>query len=103
MNLLALPGMNDTVTVLFIVLIGILVVFLGMALIVVILQLIGKVFDKVDDKNKKPKKVVSVQEPAPVEQGLDEKTKAAIIGAIYMYYLNEGSDCEFVVRKIKRI
>ena len=103
MNLLALPGMNDASTVLFIVLIGILIIFLGMALIVVILQLIGKIFDKIDEKNKKPKQVAPVQETTQIEQGLDDKTKAAIIGAIYMYYLNEGSDCEFIVRKIKRI
>ena len=34
---------------------------------------------------------------------VDEKTKAAIIAAIYMYYLQEENNCEFIVRNIKRV
>lgn len=102
MNLLALEGMNDITTVLFVLLMGTVIVFVGMAVIVFILQMMGKIFDKIGSAPKKEIKTVEViQEPQTQE--VDEKIKAAIIGAIYMYYLNEGSDCEFVVRKIKRI
>ena len=102
MNLLALNGMNDATTVLFVFLIGVLVIFLGMAIIIVILQIMGKIFDKVNDKGLKPK-IETKKEEIQTVQGIDEKTRAAIIGAIYMYYLNEGSNCEFIVKKIKRI
>ena len=106
MNLLALEGMNDATTVLFVFLIGVLIIFLGMTVIILTLQIMGKVFDKINNKSKKESKPVIVSQQPEQEaktQEVDEKIKAAIIGAIYMYYLNEGSDCEFVVRKIKRI
>ncbi len=102
MNFLALSGMNDATTVLFVFLIGVLIIFLGMTVIILALQLMGKIFDKINNKPQKEIKTVT-----PTEQttnlSVDEKTKAAIIGAIYMYYLNEGSNCEFIVKKIKRI
>ena len=104
MSLLAMQGMNDFTTVLFVFIIGVLVIFLGMAVIVVILQLIGKIFDKVDKKQtKKPVIVETKKEEVVSSNGLDSKTKAAIVAAIYMYYLNEGSNCEFIVKKIKKI
>jgi hypothetical protein len=73
-----------------------------MVVIIVILQIMGKIFDKINGKTVKPKVETKVEQLQAV-QGIDEKTKAAIIGAIYMYYLNEGSNCEFIVKKIKRI
>ncbi len=103
MNFLALSGMNDATTVLFVFLIGVLIIFLGMAVIIVILQLMGKVFDKATTKPKKEVKTETAPTTEIINSGVDEKTKAAIIGAIYMYYLNEGSNCEFIVKKIKRI
>lgn len=104
MNLLAMQGMNDFTTVLFVVLIGILVIFLGMIVIILILSLIGTIFDKINNKKEKPKAVVETNKEEVVESSdLDGKTKAAIMAAIYMYYLNEGSNCEFVVKKIKKI
>ena len=103
MNFLALYGMGDLATVLFVLLMGILIVFLGITIIIITLIIIGKVFDKINNKEQ-PKQVDMVkEEPTEVLEGLDNKTKAAIIGAIYMYYLNEGSNCEFVVKKIKKI
>lgn len=103
MNLLAMEGMNDVTTVLFVFLIGVSVIFLGMLVIVLILQLMGKIFDKINNRQKPVVKTAVVVEENTNNDVVDEKIKAAIIGAIYMYYLNEGSDCEFVVRKIKRI
>ena len=63
----------------------------------------GKIFDKINNKPKQEVKAVVETQEVTNTQEVDEKIKAAIIGAIYMYYLNDGSDCEFVVRKIKRI
>ena len=52
------------------------------------------------------KKVEKVEEPkVVVEEGIPEKVKVAIIAAISAYYFNNSenkSNCDFVVKKIKR-
>jgi len=104
MNFLVMQGMNDFTTNLFVFLIGVGIIFLGMAVIVLILQLIGYIFDKKKTNIKVIKEnKVEVTPQVDSSSQLDAKTKAAIIGAIYMFYLNEGSNCEFIVKKIKKI
>ncbi len=109
MNLLALKGMSDGVTVLFTFVLGMLIVFFGMAIIILFLSIIGKVFDKVSGKQpkksvEKPQKTV---ESSPIQvhktDEVDEKTRVAIISAIYALLQQENkSQCEFIVRKITR-
>lgn len=102
MNLLAIEGLGEVASIFFVAGMGILIVFLGMAFIVAVLLLIGKFFNRTKKETKKEE--IKVQETTQEESNdLDNKTKAAIFAAIYMYYLNEGSSCEFVVKKIKKI
>ena len=109
MNLLALKGMSDGVTVLFTFVLGMLVIFFGMTIIILFLTIIGKVFDNVSGKQ--PKK--SIEKPqetvksSPIQvqktDEVDEKTRVAIISAIYALLQQENkSQCEFIVRKITR-
>lgn len=95
-------------------LIGFLVVFLGIVLIIFIIWLIGLILRKTDNLaflsklsfKRAKKKGQVVERPTTVETVQDEipdEVKAAIIAAIMAYYDNEKPECEFVVRRIKRI
>ena len=105
MNFLALNGLSDGMTVVFTVFMGILVVFLGMTVIILCLFSIGKIFDKINSKQTAKINVKQTEEKiiSSDNDDIDEKTRVAIISAIYMYYLQQDSGCEFVVKKIKRI
>lgn len=95
-------------------LIGFMVVFLGIVLIIFIIWLIGMILRKTNNlaflnklsiKNLKKRKQVSapsdkIQE---VTDDIPDEVKAAIIAAIMAYYDNEKPDCEFIVRRIKRV
>ncbi len=91
---------------LFVFVIGILVVFLGMIIIVTAVSICGKLMNKATDKAKeKPVKEKVVEtKPAVTEQNEEIPThvKAAIVAAISAYYFNQKSNCDFVVRKIRR-
>lgn len=108
MNFLAQSslGMSEGVTALFTFVLGLLVVFFGMAVIILFLAIIGKVFNKLNGKTPTKKDVVVKTEEmnsCEVTDGIDEKTKVAIISAIYAYYQQEDNGgCEFVVRKINK-
>ena len=95
-------------------LIGFLVVFLGIVLIIFIIWLIGLILRKTDNLaflsklsfKRAKKKGQAVEQPTTVEPVRDEipdEVKAAIIAAIMAYYDDEKPECEFVVRRIKRI
>ncbi len=106
MNFLGLNGLSDGTTVLFTVLMGILVVFLGMSVIIFFLFTIGKIFDGINKKEKKEK--VSAKKEVALEtvtesEEVDEKIKAAIVAAIYAYYIEQNANCEFKIRNIKRL
>ena len=94
-------------------LIGFVVVFLGIVLIICIIWIIGLILRKTNNlaflnklsfKNLKKKKQTVEQ---PVIQGetdeISDEVKAAIIAAIMAYYENEKPECEFVLRRIKRV
>ncbi len=97
-------------------LIGFVFVFIGIGILIGILYLVGAVMKKVNDKtpsaSKKKKKGKKAKEeenavpPAPVAEASEEvpaEVKAAIMAAIMAYYDAEKPQCEFVVKKIKRI
>ena len=96
--------MTDVGTGLFVFLLGLSVVFFGMIIIVLVITVIGKIMKANDDK--KAKKAVSapaVEDALPTAEGDDTKVVAAIIAAITAYYFAENNDCEFKVKRIKRI
>ena len=90
-------------------LLGFLVVFIGIALLVGIIWLVGYIMRKVSGKA--PQKAEKKQKPAvvpketPVKEsdGLSEEEVAVITAAIMAYYAKEKPKCEFTVKRIKRI
>lgn len=94
-------------------LIGFLVVATGIVLIICIIWLIGFVLRKTNNldflrrigKKQDKKTVVQevVKQPESIDGELPDDVKAAIIAAIVAYYGAEKPECEFKVRRIKRI
>ena len=93
--------------------IGIVVVFLGILILIGLLMLVGFIFKKCDEKGLltkkkkiKPKSEEKVTEPVTVtadDADIPDKVKAAIVAAIMAYYQTEQPQCEFTVKRIKRI
>ena len=90
-------------------LLGFLVVFIGIALLVGIIWLVGYIMRKVSGKapqtaEKKQKPAVGPKEtPVKESDGLSEEEVAVITAAIMAYYAKEKPKCEFTVKRIKRI
>lgn len=91
-------------------LIGFIVVFVGIALLIAVLWLVGKVMAKAQGGEKtaapvKEKPTVSQTLPVKSEtiDGVDEETIAVITAAIMAYYEQQNSRCEFTVKRIKRL
>lgn len=92
-------------------LIGFLVVFVGIVLIICIIYLIGFIMKKTNNFEflskigKKKKKPQGVAEPIMQcgEEDIPNEVKAAIIAAIMTYYSEKKPECEFRVKRIKRI
>ena len=87
-------------------LIGVAVVFAGILILIGLLYLVGYIIRKVEKSNvslfKKKGAVVEDGAPAGSEEVPDE-VKAAIVAAVMAYYRAEKPQCEFVVKRIKRI
>lgn len=90
-------------------LIGFLVVLMGIAFLIFIVWLVGKLLGSVE-KNDKSASVVKekkpeVPTPQPIVQSddVDEETVAVIMAALTAYYENNYPKCEFTVKRIKRI
>lgn len=99
-------------------LIGFLIVFLGISLIILIIWLLGLVLRKTNNlafmrgwaanlRAKRSKKNAESAETA-VETAEDDgevpaEVKAAIVAAIMAYYSKSAPECEFKVKRIKRI
>ena len=91
---------------------GMLVVFLGIAVIVIFVSIAGKIFSSGETKEvKEPKQPkVKVEKPvvvekveAPVDNGeVPDHIKVAIVAAITAYYEEKKSNCDFIVKKIRR-
>ena len=88
-------------------LIGYLVVFAGIAFLIFIVWLVGKLITNVENKAKPVPvtvETVTKAEPAPIpSDDLDEETVAVIMAALTAYYENNYPKCEFTVKRIKRI
>ena len=98
-------------------LIGFAFVFIGIGILIGVVALIGFIMQKTDGKfenpikklfqKKKQENLPTVADNEIVSQPQKEEVpaeiKAAIIAAIMAYYTAEKPQCEFVVRKIKRI
>lgn len=90
-------------------LLGFLIVFVGIVIIIAIIWLVGLLMRKTDNlaflTNIGKKKKDKVEQPAqPIaEEGVPDEVKAAIVAAIMAYYETEQPECEFKVKRIKRI
>lgn len=93
-------------------LIGFVIVFIGIAIIIAVIWLIGLLMRKTDNlaflTNKGTKKKAHhepVVQPQAVtsDEDVPNEVKAAIVAAIMAYYESEQPQCEFKVKRIKRI
>ena len=91
-------------------LIGFIVVFVGIALLIAVLWLVGKVMAKAQGGEKtaapvkeKPTVSQTLQVKSETIDGVDEETIAVITAAIMAYYQQEQKKCEFTVKRIKKV
>ena len=90
-------------------LMGMLVVFAGMIIIVLSIVIVGKVIEKFNldgaEKTTPTETVTEVVEEVVVEEeGIPTEIKVAIIAAVTSYYFTEQkSNCDFIVKKIRRL
>ena len=90
-------------------LIGFLVVFAGIAFLILIVWLVGKLMTKTKGTSSVKKETPVVKNeperiPAPMQsEEVDEETVAAIMAALMAYYEKNNPKCEFTLKRIKRI
>lgn len=90
-------------------LLGFVVVFVGIALLIFIVWLVGKIITKFTATKMKQKEKSSAEENVSTQLAIadgdeiSEETVAAITAAIMAYYQNEQSKCEFTVKRIKKV
>lgn len=87
----------------FVFVLGVLVVFIGIAIIILVVSIIGKIMET---NKKKSVKVAPTETALSIIEEREEvpaHVKAAIVAAISAYYFNQQSECEFRIKKIKRI
>ena len=89
-------------------LLGFLVVFIGIAFLILVVWLVGKIVAAIENKKTQketPAPVVaeSLAVDEKVEDELTEETVAVITAALMAYYQKNNPKCEFTVKRIKRI
>ena len=92
-------------------LMGYLVVFAGIAFLILVVWLVGKLMTKTGGvKLRKGKKTVVENTPSPVAEVLpeqseevDEETVAVIMAALTAYYEKNDPKCEFTIKRIKKV
>ena len=88
-------------------LVGFAIVFLGIAFLIFVVWLVGKVMTVVEGKKSKKTesapKAVEQSAATQSEEEISEETIAVITAAIMAYYVKENRKCEFTVKRIKRI
>lgn len=87
-------------------LLGFLIVFAGIVIIILIIRLLGLVMQKTDNMTfSGKKKSAAEQKPAETAMGDDvpDEVKAAIIAAVMAYCAEQKPECEFKVKRIKRL
>ncbi len=90
---------------------GFLFVFIGILLLIIVITLLGKVVSQIEGKNKpkvKKEKSAPVTPAPPVTvksnaEEVDASVVAAITAALMAYYEAQGTNCEFVVKRIRKI
>ena len=89
---------------------GFLVVFVGIAFLIFVVWIVGKIMSQATGKTvkKQPKEKVKEQpkaQPTPKidNDEIDDETVAVITAAIMAYYQQNNPKCEFTVKRIKRI
>ncbi len=89
-------------------LIGYAVVFAGIAFLIFIVWLVGKLMakPKTAPKRETAKDTCAVEIPTAtpsIEEEVDEETVAVIMAALTAYYETNYPKCEFTVKRIKRV
>ncbi len=85
-------------------LIGFFVVFVGIAFLIFIVWLVGKLMVKMSSIKSKQEKVETQPIPIPVQsEEVDEETLAVIMAALMAYYEKNNPKCEFTVKRIKKV
>lgn len=86
-------------------LMGFMLVFVGIAFLIFVVWLVGKIMTTFENRPKKDKnpKQETAMEPVVEEDELSEETIAVIMGALMAYYQTNNPKCEFKVKRIKRI
>ena len=91
-------------------LLGFLVVFVGIAFLILVVWLVGKLMTKSNPVpqtkvEEVPKTAESVAESLAVADGdeITDETIAVITAALMAYYQQNNPKCEFTVKRIKRI
>ena len=88
---------------------GFAVVFFGIAFLIFVVWLVGKIMAKTSGKIKaetQPKVKAPAQEKPQLkveDNEVSEETVAVITAAIMAYYQQNSPKCEFTVKRIKRI
>ena len=93
--------MSDLETGAITFLMGMIVVFFGIAILVFVVWLMGKIIRK-PAKEKKVEPAPEATLPQTPDDGISEELVAVITAAIYAYYQANNEKCEFTVRKIIR-
>lgn len=88
-------------------LIGYLVVFAGIAFLIFIVWLVGKLITRAKTAEQ-PMKAEKTVEPSALsveefEEELDDETVVLIMAALMAYYEENNPKCEFTVKRIKRV
>ena len=85
-------------------LIGYLVVFFGIAFLIFVVWLVGRIMQKSTTKAPKVAKQEAVETLQPIQSDdIDEETVAVIMAVLTAYYETNNPKCEFTVKRIKRI
>lgn len=87
-------------------LLGFLVVFIGIAFLIFVVWLVGKIVGTIETKlQEKQAETADVPQPSAenAEDELSEETLAVITAALMAYYQKNNPKCEFTVKRIKRI
>ena len=85
-------------------LLGFLTVFCGIAFLIFVVWLVGKIMVAVQSKPVKVQKVAEEPVASVVsEEDVSDETVAVIMAALMAYYQVNNPKCEFKVKRIKRI
>ena len=110
LNLLAnkVDKMPEVLGGLYTFVLGMVVIFLGITIIVLFVALAGKILNKSEDSKevKQPKveekPVVETVVEVADDSEIPDHIKVAIVAAITAYYEEAKSNCDFIVKKIRR-